>query len=184
MDFERVLKTLLEEFEEKHIRCALMGGVALGVWGAPRATMDIDFLVHRDDLDALHDAMQTFGYQRRACSEDVSQYRHEVPGLGSVDFVHAFRRISLEMLGRAVARPVFGGTRQVRVLLPEDVIGLKVQAIVNDPETRKAKDSADIEALMAARGAELDWGRVEEFYKLFSLEEEARRLRERFGHAG
>ena len=183
MDFERVLKALLEEFEEKRIRYALMGGVALGVWGAPRTTHDIDFLVHQDDLDALHVAMQALGYERGAATENISQYRHEVPGLGAVDFVHAFRRISLEMLARAVERPVFGGTRQVRVLLPEDVIGLKVQAMVNDPESRKAKDGADIEALMEARGPELDWGRIEEFYKLFAMEAEARRLRERFGHA-
>jgi hypothetical protein len=183
MDFERVLKTLLEEFDEKRIRYALMGGVALGVWGAPRTTLDIDFLVHRDDLEVLHTGMQALGYQRRASNANVSQYRHEAPGLGSVDFVHAFRRISLEMLARAVDRPVFGGTRQVRVLLPEDVIGLKVQAIVNDPENRKAKDSADIEALMEARGVKLDWPRIEEFYKLFSMEQEAHRLRGRFDHA-
>ncbi|MCX5797658.1 MAG: nucleotidyl transferase AbiEii/AbiGii toxin family protein [Elusimicrobia bacterium] len=183
MDFERVLKTLLEEFDEKRVRYALMGGVALGVWGAPRTTLDIDFLVHHDDLDALHEAMHALGYDRVVLTENVSQYHHEAPGLGYVDFVHAFRRISLEMLGRAVERPVFGGTRQVRVLPPEDVIGLKVQAIVNDPENRKAKDSADIEALMEARGAELDWERVEEFYQLFALEQEARRLRERFDHA-
>ncbi len=45
------------------------------------------------------------------------------------------------------------------------------------------RTAADIEALMEARGPELDWGRIEEFYKLFSMEKEARRLRERFGHA-
>ncbi|MDD5629301.1 MAG: nucleotidyl transferase AbiEii/AbiGii toxin family protein [Elusimicrobia bacterium] len=183
MDFERVLKTLLEEFEQKRVRCALMGGVALGVWGAPRATLDIDFLVHHDDLCVLHEAMHALGYDRVVFTENISQYRHEAPGLGFVDFVHAFRRISLEMLGRAVERPVFGGTRQVRVLLPEDVIGLKVQAMVNDPENRKAQDSADIEALMEARGAALDWDRVGEFYRLFSLEQEGRRLWERFSHA-
>ena len=36
---------------------------------------------------------------------------------------------------------------------------------------------------MEARAAKLDWGRVEEFYRLFGMEEEFRRLRERYGHA-
>jgi len=78
---------------------------------------------------------------------------------------------------------VFGGSCNARVLLPEDVIGLKVQAIANDPENRRAKDSADIVALMEARGAGLDWGRMGEFYKLFGMEAEFQRLGERYNHA-
>jgi hypothetical protein len=30
---------------------ALIGGLAVAVWGAPRATKDIDLLVRREDLD-------------------------------------------------------------------------------------------------------------------------------------
>jgi hypothetical protein len=32
-------------------------------------------------------------------------------------------------------------------------------------------------------GQKLDWDRIEEFYDLFGLEEEAKALKERFGHA-
>ncbi len=54
--------------------------------------------------------------------------------------------------------------------------------MVNDSD-RRAQEMADIERIMAAYGQRLDWQRVEEFYELFDLVNDAKRLRERFEHA-
>jgi hypothetical protein len=182
VDFERVLDTLLAAFDHHRIRYAAIGGFAMGVLGAVRATMDLDFLVDREDLTKLHDLLTALGYQRVAHTENVSQYRHHDAAWGSVDFVLAFRRASLSMLSRAKSYPVFDGRRSVWAANPEDVIGLKVQAMANDPD-RRSQEVADIERLAALYGANLDWERIQEFYDLFGLEEEAERLRKRFGHA-
>lgn len=182
MDFGRVLGALIVEFDRQHIRYAAIGGFALGLLGVPRATMDLDFLVHRDDLSKLHDLLTALGYQRLAHTENVSQYRHNDALWGSVDFVHAFRRTSLSMLARAKSYPVFGEQRIVKAADPEDVIGLKVQAMVNDPD-RKPQELADIERLMSLYGSKLDWKRIQEYYDIFGLGEEAERLRKRFGRA-
>ena len=40
------------------------------------------------------------------------------------------------MVKRAVARPILDGELTVKVLLPEDLIGLKLQALTNDPKNR------------------------------------------------
>ena len=182
MDFEHVLRTLLAEFSRLQIRYAAIGGFAMGVLGVARATMDLDFLVHRDDLDKLHGVLIPLGYQRLVHTENVSQYRHSDRLWGSVDFVHAFRKFSLAMLSRAKSYPVFGGTQTVRVVGPEDVIGLKAQAMVNDPD-RRTQELADIERLMALYGQRLDWERIQEYYELFNLGEEAKQLKKRYGHA-
>ncbi len=182
MDFEHVLKALLVEFERLQIRYAAIGGFAMGVLGVPRATMDLDFLAHRDDMDKLHSALTSLGYNRLVQTENVSQYRHSDVLWGSVDFVHAFRKTALAMLTRAKSYPVFGGTQTLRAVDPEDVIGLKVQAMVNDPD-RRTQELADIERLMALYGQKLDWPRIQEFYELFNLGEEAKQLRQRYGHA-
>lgn len=71
MDFELVLKTLLSEFSRLEIRSAAIGGFALGVLGVPRQTMDLDFLVHRDDLDKLDTALRALGYNQVFHSENV-----------------------------------------------------------------------------------------------------------------
>jgi len=56
VDFELVLNTLISEFSRLKIRSVAIGGFALGVLGAPRQTLDLDFLVHRDDLAKLDEA--------------------------------------------------------------------------------------------------------------------------------
>jgi hypothetical protein len=182
VDFERVLKALLAEFRRYKIRYAVIGGLALGVLGYTRATMDLDFLVHRDDLEKLHKRLTAMGYERLMQTENVSHYHHREEAWGGVDLVHAFRRVSLAMVARAQNYKVFGGRQTIRVANPEDVIGLKVQDMVNDPD-RKPQETADIERLMSLHGKKLDWERIQEFYDIFGLKDEANRLRDRFKHA-
>ena len=83
------------------------------------------------------------------------------------------------MLDRARDYPALGGKENLRTAQPEDVIGLKVQAMFNDPE-RRAQEQNDIERLMAQYGHRLDWDRIQEFYEVFGLSDEAKKLRERF----
>lgn len=182
MDFEQVLTALLSGFEAQRIRYAVMGGFALGVLGAPRATMDVDFLIHRDDLERAHKILSELGYGRLAHMENVSTYVHRESRWGRIDILHALRTYSLRMLERTRSYPIFEGRHTIKVLNPEDVIGFKVQAIANNPERRK-KEEVDIDALMMRLGPTLDWDRVQEYYDLFELGEEARKLRARFGHA-
>jgi hypothetical protein len=182
MEFETVLRGLLTGLERDRIRYGVIGGFALGVLGVPRATLDLDLLVHRDDLASFHDLMVGLGYTRAVATENVSHYRHADEVWGAVDVLHAFRAPSVAMLARAHPVPVFGGAMTMAVLEPEDVIGLKVQAMANDPR-RRAQDVADIEALMARYRTRLDWARIREYFELFGLSEDVAMLAERFGHA-
>ena len=86
------------------------------------------------------------------------------------------------MRARAKDYPVFEQTRTLNVAAPEDVIGLKVQALANDPD-RRLQDLADIESLCALYADRLDWERSDEFFGLFDLKEDARKLREKFARA-
>ena len=182
MDFERVLRALLEGFEREHIRYAALGGFALGALKVPRTTHDLDFLVHRDDLMRLDTMLGALGYQQRAKTENVMHYTHADPAWGAIDFLLAFRQFSLAMLQRAQGLPIFGGSLTVKVLQPEDVIGFKVQAMANNP-LRARKELVDIESLMAYYGKKLDWHRIQEYFDLFELSHEVKRLEEQLGHA-
>jgi hypothetical protein len=180
--FDKALGVLLDGFAARGIRAAAIGGFAMALSGAGRSTEDLDFLVHRDDLPALDALMAEAGYARRFVSENVSQYAAADPALVSVDFLHAFRAISLAMLARAREVPLAGGSRRVKVLQPEDVIGLKIQALANNP-SRRQRDLADIEALADAQGGRLDWERLKEFFGLFKRDEEFAALRARYPDA-
>jgi predicted nucleotidyltransferase len=176
LDFKLVIDKLLTAFQDKDIHYALIGGFALGALGITRATVDIDFLVHRDDLDKVHTIMTGLGYDRAFHTDNVSQYLSADNIFGEIDFLHAFREISVGMLQRAENKKIFGGTISIKVLKVEDLIGLKVQAIAND-ETRKPIDLADIKALIALRKTDIEWPLLENYFAMFGFHELLKDLR-------
>ncbi len=179
MDFRVVTENLLSAFKNGGVRYALMGGYAMGLWGAGRATVDIDFLVNRDDLEKVDSIMSALGYECKYKSENVSQYISPLNIFGEVDFLHAFRETSLEMINRAEEREISGGALKIKVVRPEDLIGLKLQAVKNDP-SREQIDMADIESLVSLRAGNFDWSLTENYFKLFDMEDVYKKLKERY----
>ncbi|MBC8412860.1 MAG: nucleotidyl transferase AbiEii/AbiGii toxin family protein [Nitrospira sp.] len=178
MDFRAVLRSVLDGFRSHSIRYALIGGFALGAWGVPRGTVDLDFLVHHDDMDSVDEVMKSLEYECRHRSENVSQYISPLQVFGEIDILHAFRTHSLEMLERAVVKEIFNGAERIRMVTIEDLIGLKIQAIVND-RSRMSIDMADIEALMEL-GIPLNWGLVEEYFTIFTMDDMYKDLKGRY----
>ncbi|MBI5307126.1 MAG: nucleotidyltransferase family protein [Planctomycetes bacterium] len=176
MDFKHILEKLLTAFKEQDIRYALMGGFAMGLWGGSRSTVDLDFLVHRDDMQKVHIIVTVLGYEIHHKTENVSQYTSPLKVFGGIDFIHAFREASVEMLQRAVEKDIFSGMLNIRTLLPEDIIGLKLQAVYNNPPREKI-DMPDIELLISAYNKDLDWELLEKYCKLFDMEDVCRKLR-------
>lgn len=161
------------------MRYALIGGYAVGLWGVARGTVDMDFLIMRDDLDKLDHIMDSLGYQLHHRSENVSQYSATQALLGEFDFLHAFRPHALAMLERAVEKTVFTEQLRVKVLLPEDLIGLKIQAVANNPD-RELGDMYDVEELMRLNGKNMDWQLIEEYFEIFEMLELFNKLKRKF----
>jgi hypothetical protein len=46
------LATIVRALDRAQIEYALVGGLAVAVWGAPRATQDIDLLVRPESVEA------------------------------------------------------------------------------------------------------------------------------------
>ena len=168
MDFKLVFERLLTFFHENNVRYALIGGFALGLYGVSRSTVDIDFLVHRNDLLKINIIMKELGYDCAYSSENVSQFISPLKVFGEVDYIHAFREISVKMLQNAEEKKVFNETITIKVLKVEDIIGFKVQAIANNP-SRKALDLSDIDSLMELHGSSLDWESMEEYFSMFGF---------------
>jgi hypothetical protein len=60
------LAALIRELDQAAIEYALVGGLAIAVWGAPRATQDIDLLVRPEALPAALEAAERRGFRLRA----------------------------------------------------------------------------------------------------------------------
>ena len=179
MDFKSVTSSLLSAFEQERVSYALIGGFAVSLWGYQRATVDMDFLVNRNDMAKVRRIVEELGYRCLHASDNVTQFVADDKRQGKLDFLHAFRPAALSMLEHAARKTIFDGEQTIAIILPEDLIGLKVQAINNDP-SRTALDMTDIEALMRIFGASLDWQRIEGYFELFGMQEQVAELRRHY----
>ena len=172
MNFELVFQRVIKPFEEEGLEYGLIGGFALGVMGILRSTIDMDFLLLVDDLAKAHEILAKAMYRRVYASENVSQYSSTIRELGHIDIIHAFRQLSREMLTRKTRFKVFD-TYMVSVLLPEDIIGLKMQAIANDP-SREPFDVKDMRLLLkykTRKRQSIDWELLTDYFSLFGRQD-------------
>jgi hypothetical protein len=88
MDLFDEFSTLTRALEQASIDYAVAGGLAVAIWGVPRATQDIDLLVPRDALDAALAVARGCGYSIEALPRsfhDGTQIRRvSKPGAGAL----------------------------------------------------------------------------------------------------
>jgi hypothetical protein len=172
MNFKVILKNLLGRFSEAGVEVALSGGLALSTMGVFRFTKDIDFVVLEEWVEIVDRIMVELGYEKQGFStEEIVSYISPLKVFGQVDFLVARRKYSRAMLKRAREMSVLDGAVTVKALLPEDLIGLKLQAIVNDPANRYGVDAPDIQQLLKLHGSSMDMDLVRDYFRLFEKED-------------
>lgn len=171
MNLKEVLKTLIHRFQKQGIDFALSGGLALSTMGVFRFTKDIDFLVHEASKAGVHGVMTELGYEKQEFSTDeIISYVSPLKVFGQVDFLLARRKYTQAMMTRSKKTPIFDGEFEVKTILPEDLIGLKIQVISNDPQNRYLVDTPDIQRLLAMYQDKMDMGLVREYFRVFDKE--------------
>jgi predicted nucleotidyltransferase len=172
MNLKEVLKILITRFQKEGIDFVLSGGLALSTMGIFRFTKDIDFLVYEKSKASIQDIMRDLGYQKQEFStEEISSYWSPIKVLGQVDYLFARRKYTKAMMRRAKKRPVFDGKYMLKTILPEDLIGLKIQAISNDPRNRLPVDAPDIQRILQIKTNEIDMELVRLYFELFNKED-------------
>jgi len=172
MNLKEVIKILITRFQKKDIDFVLTGGLALSTMGIFRFTKDIDFLVYEESKEAIHEIMMDLAYQKQEFStEEIISYLSPIKALGQVDYIFARRKYTKAMMQRAKKSPVFDGKFKLKTILPEDLIGLKVQAISNDPANRLPVDAPDIQRILQIKIDEIDMELVRMYFELFNKED-------------
>lgn len=182
MNFERVIRRVVGEMEAEGIHYALIGGFAMSLRGLQRSTMDLDFILMMEDLAKADCILRGCGYERVFHSENVSHYVSADRDWGRIDILHAFRGPTLGMLKRAEVLPVLDDLG-IKVVHIEDIAGLKVQALINNPE-RATKDWADIRMMLEAAGEQqqkIDWELLADYLAIFQLESKLAELKKWYG---
>lgn len=173
MDFAATLSLIAAILPPQRRDWAVIGGVAVGLRGYSRATFDMDILLNMDALPRLDEVLLAHGFGIEHRWEETSHYRSPPGRLCNINVLHAHRAYSLAMLNRAEIFETDQGRLTIPVVQTEDLIGLKLQTLVNDP-TREHAEIGDLRRLLEAaaeQGRPLERSRVEEYFDLFSRRE-------------
>jgi hypothetical protein len=157
------LVAILGALRAQGVRHAAIGGLAVVAHGVVRATQDLDFLVDANDLAELDRVMSGLGFRCLHSSSDAVNY---VSADLRVDFLLARRAPSLQLLSSARSLRAFG--HDLPVVDVEGILGLKLQALVNDP--RRQQDLVDMRALLKVHRKDLDLERLRSYFQLFERE--------------
>lgn len=138
--------------EEKGIRYAVIGGVALASYGFFRQTVDFDFVVEASVREDLIGFMESRGYKTLRQASGYSSHDHPDQAWGRVDFMYVNEQTSEQIFGSRRFGP---GPRGVQIPLPkpEHLIAMKILAIKNDP-SRASQDMVDIRRLLTLPGVD------------------------------
>ncbi|MCC6766544.1 MAG: nucleotidyltransferase [Deltaproteobacteria bacterium] len=175
-DLERIfgdqLRTISRALSALGADYMLIGGLAVGVWGEPRATKDADFCVHvMASADDLRAGLATAGLEvargdlDRALAQGESVRLRRIDARDepvAVDLLLAVTPFEIEALGRRRPLSVLGV--ELPVVAPEDLFVFKLIA-------GRPQDLADAALLHDLHGETFDRARVRRWCREFGVEE-------------
>lgn len=142
----KVLEIIGRNLSQDKIPFAVIGAMALGVYGLPRFTSDIDLITEGRLWPKLLPIMEKLGYTCHQKTDTFAQFESELGAMGYIDFMFVSTSDGNAILGRriVVEDDLFG---KLPVVQPTDYIILKMMAIANNPD-RSLMDEADIAAFV------------------------------------
>lgn len=142
----KVLEIIARNLNQNKIPFAVIGAIALGLYGFPRFTSDIDLITESRLWPKLDSIMEKLGYSCYQKTDAFAQFESELGAMGFIDFMFVNTPDGLNILNRSIVveDELLG---KIPVVQPTDYIILKLMAIANNPD-RSIKDEADLSAFI------------------------------------
>lgn len=159
-----ILDLATRELAAAGVECVLIGGFAVNYHGYTRNTLDVDFMIVGEQLDAVRSIMARAGFAHVSIEDNVALFGSPESAL-RVDFLRVDGDTMRTLLANAIRANVHGA--EVKVAALRDLIAMKIFALSQNSARRMAKDLPDIAYLVV-------------LHKL-SLESDIRPLCDQFG---
>ncbi len=142
MKYQTVFHLLSALFKEKNINCILIGGFAVNYYKVTRQTVDVDFLITKDDFERILVLLQQEDYQQDYAQEVFSRLRTKSDYLLDIDFMF----VNSETLNKIIkdGKEIDIAGQKFTIPSLEHLIALKLHAIKYNPKIRENKDLSDI----------------------------------------
>lgn len=187
---KNVLSIICGSLSDNGVPHALIGAMAMALYGLPRYTADIDLLSDEQHRGTILRLMARLGYQCFQDAGSFAQFDSELGVYGKVDFLFVQSDEGRAILERTVViRDDTLGP--LPVVQPIDYAVLKLMAMANNPK-RMAHDMADLELLFKASAAgllgasfrPLDMKHLEKFARRFRVFKQVSQLLKRLPEPG
>ena len=162
---------------ERGLPYLLIGGQAINAYCEPRSTLDVDFLVPRDDKAKWTQLLVSEGFR---CINDANTFVQFAPPYG-VEW-----RLDLMLVNRSTFSKLKNSAQVISCLgvdaflpSPEHLVALKLHALQHRPEDKQPKDMEDILNLIRNAKLEIDSPSMKEIFERHGTKDTERKVRER-----
>lgn len=142
---------------QRNLPFLVVGGNAVILYGVPRFTRDIDFLITDKHRNSWQQLMEENGYHLYHRIHAFDQYEPVLKTDGAtpgVDFMLVDEAVWLKLIQEAQSVGV-GAERQLQVPSPLHLIAMKLAAASSPLRKQSAQDLSDVAALIKLQGLSL-----------------------------
>ena len=152
MRYSSIFHAVSELSGKAGVTCVLIGGFAINYYKVSRQTLDVDFLITRDDLNRITGQLKTAGFELDFIQEVSARFKGSGHYLMDLDFVF----VDKETLDKIVkdGKEIVITKRKFIVPSLNTLIALKLHAIKHNRKAREFKDLPDIINLIRANNVD------------------------------
>lgn len=162
MNYQNVFQLLSDISKKRGISFVLIGGFAINYYKYTRQTVDVDFLIKKQDFQKILDLLEVTGYKVDYSQEVFARLiSTESPLLMDIDFMFVDEETLVKIIKDSQKTSIAGC--EFRVPSLEHLIALKLHAVKYNPRLRLAKDIPDIINLIRINKLDV---KTEKFRKL------------------
>lgn len=153
MNLIKVFKKIVVFLNKEKVDYIIIGGIAVGIWGEPRATgdVDVDIILDKNEVEEFLDKLKKQGFtvSKKECLKGVKTTGTFQVRIADchIDFIIASIELEKEAMRRKRIIKLHGA--DAKLPTPEDLILLKI--IPGRP-----KDIADAESIAIKNSGKLD----------------------------
>ncbi|MFH1360858.1 MAG: nucleotidyl transferase AbiEii/AbiGii toxin family protein [Candidatus Omnitrophota bacterium] len=146
MNEQSVFHLIRKITHQKNVACVLIGGFAVNHYKVTRQTVDVDFLIVKEDFEKVQSALKDAGYRQSSVQENFTQLESARLSLRNIDFMFVDRSTLDKIIKKAQPLTIAGQ----KFLVPSlnHLIALKLHSIKNNEKLRLLKDLPDIVSLI------------------------------------
>lgn len=145
MDYSKAFHLVSKVSKKASVPCVLIGGFAINFYKVTRSTLDIDFLITKEDFKKIKAAILAAGYAQDFATDVAVRFSNKRDAL-DIDFMIVDSRTREKIIECGKSAEVVGE----KLIIPsiDHLIALKLHAIKHNQKNRIWKDLPDIISLI------------------------------------